>query len=136
MSIKKKKSVILFNATGLTGIQKNDLTHEIAKKCQQGNYSVSKIFYYQDYCDYSTLCKLAEFVSRTREKVTVIFTKDSKPTPSNLLIYSVLSTLAISGHIQLCFYEQQISLQQIEEHEVKLMQQAVGYGQQLLRACE
>ena len=134
MSSKKKKSVILFNATGLTGIQKNDLKDAVVKQCQQGNYRVSRIFYYQDYCDYSTLCKLAEFVSRTRDKVTVIFTRDNKPTPRNLLIYSVLSTLAISGHIELCFYEQQIALQQIEEHEVKLMQQAVGYGQ-LLKVC-
>ena len=134
MSSKKKQSVILFNATGLTGIQKNDQTHEVAKKCRQDNYVVSRIFYYQDYCGHRELCRLAEFVSRTREKVTVIFTRDNKPTPSNLLIYSVLSTLAISGHIELCFYEQQIALQQIEEHEVKLMQQAVGYGQ-LLKVC-
>lgn len=131
MTTKRKKSVILFNATGLTGIQKNDLTHSLAKQCRQDNYSVSRIFYYQDYCNHATLYKLTEFVSRTREKVTVIFNKDSTPTPSNLLIYSVLSTLAISGHIELCIYQEQITLQQIEEHELKLMQQAVNCGQLL-----
>ena len=124
MSSKKKKSVILFNATGLAGIQKNDLKEAIVKQCQQDNYRVSRIFYYQDHCDHRALCKLAEFVSRTRDKVTVIFAKDNKSTPSNMLIYSVLSTLAISGHIELCVYQEKIALQHVEEYEIKLMQQA------------
>lgn len=128
MPNKKTKSVILFDATGLTGLQKNDLTHEIAKQCRQHNYGVSRVFYYKDYCDHSTLCKLAEFVSRTREKVTVIFRQgnNTSKTSNSQLIYAVLSALAIAGHVELCVYKEQIFLQNVEEHEIKLMQQAVN----------
>lgn len=128
MTSKKKQSVILFNATGLTGIQKNDLTHAIAKQCRQDNYRVCRIFYYQDYCSYSTLCKLAEFVSRTREKVTVIFADEAglSKASNSPIIYSVLSTLSISGHIDLCLYKEQITLQHAAEHELKLMQRAIS----------
>ena len=129
----KKKSVILFNATGLTGIQKNDAVHEISKRCRQDNYRVSRIFYYQDYCHHSVLYKLAEFVSRTRGKVTVIFADDAglSEMPNSQLIYAVLSTLSISGHIDLCLYQEQITLQHVAEHELKLMQRAANYGQQM-----
>ena len=106
MTSKKKKSVILFNATGLTGVQKNDLTHMVAKQCRHDNYVVSRIFYYKDYCHHSVLYKLAEFVSRTRDKVTVIFANDTyeSKASNSQLIYAVLSTLSIAGHIELCLY--------------------------------
>ena len=131
MSNIKKKSVILFNATGLTGIQKNNLTQAVAKQCRQDNYRVSRIFYYQDYCHHSVLYKLAEFVSRTREKATVIFANDTyeSEASNSQIIYSVLSTLSIAGHIDLCLYKEQVTLQHVAEHELKLMQRAVSYGQ-------
>ena len=106
----KIRAIILLNPPYYTGVFKNEFTKELINRCRQDNYAVFKVLYSKGQYDYKTLRKLARVVSKQRQKITIIIAKDSNTPNSNILAYSVFSTLTIMRRIDLCFYEQYIAL--------------------------